>query len=63
MSFKIKVNQKTCIGCGSCSAICPESFEMQGDKAKEKKSKIEEITCEEDAKIACPTDSITVEKI
>jgi len=62
MSYKIKVNQSTCIGCGSCSSICPESFEMKGDKAKEKQASVEEITCEKDAESACPTDSISIKK-
>ena len=55
----VKVNQDTCIGCGSCPAICPQVFEMDGDKAKV----IGEPAGHEDnvkmAKDACPTGSIS----
>jgi len=36
----VKINRKGCIGCGNCSAICPEVFEMASDgKARVKKGK------------------------
>jgi len=31
---KVKVNQDTCIGCGSCASICPKVFVVQDGKAK-----------------------------
>ncbi|MBN1263626.1 MAG: ferredoxin [Candidatus Pacebacteria bacterium] len=32
---KVKVDKKTCIGCGACVALAPESFEMD-EKGKSK---------------------------
>lgn len=32
--MKVMVDQAVCIGCGLCTTICPEVFEMDGDKAK-----------------------------
>lgn len=60
----VKVNQKTCIGCGTCPTICPEVFEMGDDgKAHIKKGapvkdpKIKEKILK--AVDACPVDAIT----
>jgi ferredoxin len=30
----VKVDEKKCIGCGSCEAIAPEAFKMVNGKAK-----------------------------
>ena len=60
MAHKITINEATCIGCGSCSAICPNSFEMKGDKAVVIGGSVEEITCETDAESACPVQAISI---
>jgi len=57
---KIKVNQETCIGCGSCASICPKSFKMVDGKAKEIKESVAKITCEKEAAEACPVGAISV---
>jgi ferredoxin len=31
--MKPKVDQKKCIGCGLCTSICPEVFELKNSKA------------------------------
>ena len=50
----VKVND-SCIGCGACVSICPNSFEMGDDgKAKGKESS----ECAEAAKSACPVSAI-----
>tara|TARA_Y100000310_G_scaffold263261_1_gene273391 strand:+ start:25268 stop:25450 length:183 start_codon:yes stop_codon:yes gene_type:complete len=59
MAHKITINKNTCIGCGNCSAICPKSFKMNGDKAVVK-SQPKEITCEKDAEAACPVQAISI---
>ena len=35
--FKISYNREVCIGCGSCVSVCPNNWEMDGDKVKPKK--------------------------
>ena len=60
MKHKIIIDKEKCIGCGSCVAICPASFEMKGDKAVVKKSSVKEISCEKDAEAACPVQAISI---
>ena len=59
--MKAFVDEDTCIGCGLCAAIAPETFEMDGDIAKV----IEEPVSDEDAASeaceSCPVDAITLE--
>jgi len=57
---KIKVNQETCIGCGSCASICPKSFKMSDGKAKEIKTNVAKLTCEQDAADSCPVNAISI---
>lgn len=52
----IKIND-SCIGCGTCSSICPEVFEMAGSKAKVKSQK--DIPCVDEAIESCPVDAIS----
>ncbi|MFH1452147.1 MAG: ferredoxin [archaeon] len=61
MVNKISVNQETCIGCGSCVAICPDSFEMKDGKAYPKKASVEKLACEKDAQEGCPVDAISID--
>lgn len=58
--YKIIVTQD-CIGCGSCVAVC-EMFELVEAKAKHKKEKIEEISCEKEAADICPVQAIKMEE-
>ena len=59
---KINVDQKTCIGCESCSTLCPGIFEVKNGKSSPKKKNIsgDEIKCAKQAEEACPTNSIKV---
>lgn len=56
-----------CIGCGACTAICPEVFEINGDGIAEnifgEDAEIAEDleTSVEEAASACPVSAITVE--
>lgn len=60
MAFKISVDKKKCIGCGSCAMICPKSFVMKDGKSEPVKKEVEKITCEKDAESACPVDAIKI---
>lgn len=60
---KIKVNEN-CIGCGACTAIAPEYFEIGDDGyAVAKKSEVDEkdINDVNEAANGCPTSAIEVE--
>ena len=68
---KIKLEREQCIGCGSCSALCPKYFEMADDgkshiKNTEKKDveelEVTKIECAESASEACPVQCIHIEK-
>jgi ferredoxin len=58
---KISVDKNTCIGCGSCEAICPKSFKLVSGKAKPINSNVEKLTCEKEAESSCPVGAIKVE--
>lgn len=62
--MKAKVNKDTCIGCGLCSSICEQVFEMDDDaKAIAKVSEFPKEKQDEarDAKSSCPVDAITLD--
>jgi len=46
-----------CIGCGTCSSVCPEVFEMAGSKARVKAQK--NLPCVKEAIESCPVDAIS----
>lgn len=61
MAYKISVDQETCIGCGACTTC--DNFELKDDgKANPKKTEVDNLTCEEDARDACPVQAIKVEE-
>jgi len=62
--MKVKVNKDNCIGCGACSAVCPEVFDLGedglavvkvGEVAEDKKDAVNE------AKDGCPVSAIETE--
>ena len=54
----VSVDKEKCIGCGGCTEICSEVFEMQGDgKAGIKDDK--DILCVKDAIASCPVKAIS----
>ena len=56
---KVEVNKDLCIGCGSCVALAPDSFEFGDDGLAQ--AKTEEITEDvRDAAEGCPTDAIKI---
>lgn len=51
----VKVDKEKCIGCGACSATCPEGFEMKDGKARVKKT----APCSKAAQDGCPVGAIS----
>jgi len=65
--MKITINKQKCIGCGSCTAVCPDLFELEDDRAqlkKEAENKEDDETkkCAQEAADICPVQAIKVEK-
>ena len=60
--YIIAINRDACLGCGSCHAICPEtfSFDKEANKAVVKKETFDKITCEREAANACPASAIDI---
>lgn len=63
MSRQVSLDQEECIGCQSCTEICPEVFGF--DEDLEKAHVIDpasgDIDCAEEAAASCPAGCITVE--
>ena len=58
--MSISVNKDTCIGCGTCASLCPDSFKM-GDDGKSEVISQEEGECVKNAVESCPVQAITIE--
>lgn len=67
----IKLDRSKCIGCGSCTAMCPKFFKMLDDgkssligaEIKETQElEINKIDCAESAVDVCPVQCINIEK-
>ena len=58
--FRIKFEKEKCIGCGTCAALCPENWELKGEKARPKKTELNEAGCNRDAEQSCPVSCIHV---
>ena len=53
----VKVDEEKCIGCGLCSSICPDVFEINSDGKAEVISQKSEPCVKESAE-SCPVDAI-----
>ena len=63
--MKVSVDENLCTGCGTCTEICPEVFELTDDLAMVKIGNEEvpeqyENACQE-AVDSCPVEAITVD--
>lgn len=55
------VDYDLCVGCGACSEVCPEVFEMRDDKAWViGADKCDTCDCQQAADL-CPSQAITFE--
>lgn len=61
--FKIEQDLNECIGCGSCTAVCSDNWEMKGDKAVPIKKEIDELGCNKEAEEICPVSCIKIVKL
>jgi len=65
--FQIQQNRDLCIGCGHCTMVCPENWEMDNIdyKSKPKKEIIDESEYEGNKNAAdeCPVQCITITPI
>ena len=56
----VSVNQETCIGCGTCEAVCGKVFEMKDGKAHVKAGQEgSSDECVKEAIESCPVDAIS----
>jgi len=62
---KIIIDEEACIGCGACTAVAPEMFELDdNNKAKAKKTgdlTEEELKQAQEGADTCPVQAIKVE--
>ncbi len=63
MSFIIKQKKEDCIGCGACTSVCPNNWEMGEDgKARPKTTELPNLDCNKDAEEICPVKCIKIEE-
>jgi ferredoxin len=62
--MKVVINEEECIGCGSCSEVCPEVFKMNEEKEKSEVIHPEggPTDCINEAIEACPVSCIQWEE-
>ena len=60
--MSIKVNHDLCIGCGTCEALCPETFKLNAEGKADPISQ-EESPCAKNAAESCPTQAIEVHPV
>ena len=61
--MKVRVDEDSCVGDGTCAEVCPEVFEMRDDVAVVKVEEVpEELqeSCREAAD-SCPVEAISIE--
>ncbi|OGP88789.1 MAG: ferredoxin [Deltaproteobacteria bacterium RBG_16_48_10] len=62
--MRVRVDEETCVGDGTCVEMCPEIFEMRGDVAVTKMTEVPEAledSCQEAAD-SCPVEAILIEE-
>ena len=58
--MKVIIEEEVCIGCGTCSELCPDIFQMNEEKEKAEVINPEggSVSCIEEAMVACPVSCI-----
>lgn len=54
----VKIDKEACIGCGACTAVCPDMFELGSDGKAEVKS--QKGNCAKEAADGCPVNAIKI---
>ncbi len=62
MAYKIVQKRDECIGCGACASVCPDNWEMKGDKSFPKQEQVDDIGCNQQAADVCPVQCIKIEE-
>jgi len=62
-NFRIEQDRDACIGCGACTSVCPDNWEMKGDKSHPKKTELDDIGCNQEAADVCPVQCIKIKKV
>ena len=62
--MKVRVDQDLCTGDEICTQVCPEIFEMHGDKAVARITDVPEnlVKCCEEGADSCPSEAIIIEE-
>ena len=63
--MKVRIDRDLCIGCGVCTQMCPEVFEMDSEniaKVQENANPDDHAQAVKDAADACPVEAIIVEE-
>lgn len=62
--MKVRVDPELCSGDEICTQVCPEVFEMEGDKAVAKMEKVPDDLkqCAKEAADSCPSEAIIIEE-
>ncbi|MDI6883184.1 MAG: ferredoxin [Patescibacteria group bacterium] len=70
--MRIILEKPKCIGCGSCSSLCPKFFELAEDgrchlkegkfnpKSETEELEVENLKCAQEAVEACPVQAIKI---
>ncbi len=56
----ISVNKDLCIGCGTCVALCPDTFQLDAEGKSETISQ-GDVECARNAAQSCPVQAISAE--
>ena len=57
--MSIKVNHELCIGCGTCEALCPQTFKLNAEGKADVISEADSA-CAKTAAESCPTKAIEI---
>ncbi|HWD02797.1 MAG TPA: ferredoxin [Amycolatopsis sp.] len=60
MTWKVEIDEHTCIGSGMCASLMPELFELDGAVARPLSDTIEPDETALDAADSCPAMAITI---